>query len=91
VEELSPLMTNSLPMARMMALGVLARIGDRAAVEAIVSMLRDPHETIRWRVRSTLRHLTGQKLGADPAAYEKWWAENKGTYVPRPMQTRRSY
>jgi Uncharacterized protein conserved in bacteria (DUF2330)/HEAT repeats len=84
LDEVTPLMTNSLPIARMIALGSLARIGDKAAVERMVSMLHDPNEAIRWRVRSDLRRATGQKLGADPDAYEKWWAENKETFTPRP-------
>jgi hypothetical protein len=88
VEELTPLMTNSLPMARLMALGALTRMANKAAVERIVSMLHDSNEAVRWRVRSALRRLTGQKLGADPAAYEKWWAENKDTYVPVVAQSR---
>jgi HEAT repeat protein len=88
LEDLDPLMTNSLPMARLMALGVLARMADKPAVGRIISMLHDPNEAIRWRVRSALRRLTGQKLGADPAAYEKWWAENKETYVPVIAQSR---
>ena len=82
LEDLNPLMTNSLPMARLMALGVLTRMADKPAVERIISMLHDPNEAVRWRARSSLRRLTGQKLGADPAVYEKWWAENKETYVP---------
>jgi hypothetical protein len=80
-EDVRPLMTNSLPMARLMALGVLARLANKAAVASIVSMLRDPNEAVAWRVRSSLRRLTGQKLGADPAAYENWWAKNKETFV----------
>jgi hypothetical protein len=81
LSDLAPLMTNSLPMARLMALGVLVRMADKSAVDGIVSMLHDPNEDIRWRVRSGFRRLTSQKLGADPAAYEKWWAENKDAYV----------
>lgn len=88
LEELTPLMTNSLPIARLMALGVLGRMADKPAVERIISMLHDPNEAVRWRVRSALRRLTGQKLGADPAAYEKWWAENKDTFVPVVAQSR---
>jgi HEAT repeat protein len=82
--ELAPLLTNSLPQVRMLGLGALLRTGDKAAVERIVSMLRDPNEAIRWLVRSNLRRLTGQKLGADPVAWEKWWAENKETFAPPP-------
>jgi hypothetical protein len=65
------------------ALGSLARIGDKPAVERMVSMLHDPNEAIRWRVRSNLRGASGQMLGADPAAYEKWWAANKETFTPQ--------
>jgi hypothetical protein len=83
LDEVTPLMTNSLPLARMMALGVLGQMGDKPAVERMVSMLHDPNEAIRWRVRSNLRRATGERLGADPAAYEKWWAENKETFTPR--------
>lgn len=83
--ELAPLLTNSLPMARLMGLGELTRIGDKTAVEQIVSMLHDPNEGVRWRVRESLRRVSGLKLGADAAAWEKWWAENKTTFSPRPM------
>jgi Uncharacterized protein conserved in bacteria (DUF2330) len=84
LDELAPLLANPLPQARLMGLGALARIGDKAAVDRIVASLHDPNEAIRWMVRSRLRQLTGQKLGADPAAWEKWWAENKETFVPQP-------
>ena len=82
--ELALLLTNSLPHVRLLGLGALLRIGDKAAIERIVASLRDPNEAIRWMVRSNLRRLTGQKLGADPAAWEKWWAENKETFTPPP-------
>jgi HEAT repeat protein len=84
LDELAPLFTNSLPMARMMGLGELVHIGDKKAVDRIISMLRDSNEGVRWYVRSDLRRLTGQLLGADPASYEKWWAENKEAFVPQP-------
>jgi HEAT repeat protein len=80
--DLAPVLTNSLPLARFMGIAALARMGDKAAIDHIVAMLRDPNEAIRWMVRSNLRRLTGQKLGADPAAWEKWWAENKETFTP---------
>jgi hypothetical protein len=82
LNEIEPLLTNSLLMARMMGFGALARIGGKDAVNRIVGMLRDPDEGIRWMVRARLRRLTGQKLGPDPAAYEKWWAENKKDFTP---------
>jgi HEAT repeat protein len=84
LKEIEPLLTNSLAMARMMGLGALAQIGDKEAVTRIVAMLRDSNEAVRWSVRSRLRQLTGQKLGSDPAAYEKWWAKNKNDFTPHP-------
>jgi HEAT repeat protein len=84
LNEINPLLTNSLVMARMMGLGALVEIGNKEAVERIVAMLRDSNEAVRWGARARLRRLTGQRLGPDPAAYEKWWAENKNNYTPPP-------
>ncbi len=80
-DEIDPLLTNSAPRVRVVALNCLRGIGDKAAVDRIVSMLRDRDEGVRWRARSALRAITGQRLGADPAAYEKWWAENKESFT----------
>jgi HEAT repeat protein len=82
--ELEPLLTNPVVYARLRGLAALTQIGDKAAVDRIVAMLRDPNEAIRWNVRARLRLLTGRKLGPNPAAYEKWWAENKNKFTPRP-------
>jgi HEAT repeat protein len=81
VDELDPLLNNSLPMARLMALGELNRIKDKPAIDKMVAMLGDSNETVQWRVRNSLRRIWGQKLGADPAAYEKWWKENRDTFA----------
>ena len=80
LEELEPLLKNSLPIAQLMALGELNRIKDKPAIDRMVVMLRDPNENVQWRVRSDLRRIAGQKLGADPVAYEKWWKENRETF-----------
>ncbi len=82
LNEIEPLLTNSLAMARMWGLVPLTEIGDTKAVDRMVAMLRDPNEVVRHSVRAKLRHLTGQRIGADPAAWEKWWAENKNNYTP---------
>jgi len=88
LNEIEPLLTNSLGLARMMGLRALTQIGDKAAVERIVAMLQDPNEVVRWGVRARLRLLSGQKLGPDPAAYEKWWAENKNDFTAAPSSGR---
>ena len=84
LDEIEPLLTNSLAGARIMGVRSLTRIGDKRSVDRIVAMLRDPNDAIRWQTRCKLRLLTGQKLGPEPAAYEKWWAENKDNYTPPP-------
>jgi HEAT repeat protein len=81
LDEISRLLTNSLPMARRWGL-ILLRPNDKAAIDRIVSMLRDPNEGLRWLARDNLRRISGKKLGADPAAWEKWWAENRETFKP---------
>jgi HEAT repeat protein len=88
LDEIEPLLANSLVMARMMGLGALTQMGDKKAVDRIVAMLRDPNEAVRWNVRAKLRSLIQQKLGSDPAAYEKWWAENKNTCTLHPPPRR---
>jgi HEAT repeat protein len=84
LDEISPLLTNSLPMARLNGLVALLHLGDKAAMDRIIAMLRDPNEGLRWAVRTNLRRLSGKKLGPDPAAWEKWWAENRETFTPAP-------
>jgi hypothetical protein len=84
LEEVAPLVTNSLPPVRQAGLNELARIGGRQAMDQIVSMLRDPNEGVRFLARLKIRQITGQKLGPDPAAYEKWWKENRETFDPQP-------
>lgn len=85
VNDISRLLTNSLPMARLKGLIALLHIGDIAAMDRVVSMLRDPNEGIRWVVRQNLRRLTGLRLGSEAATWEKWWAENRESFAPKPV------
>jgi HEAT repeat protein len=82
LNELEPILTNSQVEARIIGLRPLALIGNREAVDRLVALLRDPNEVFRWMVRARLHWLTGQSLGSDPAAWEKWWAENKNDFTP---------
>jgi HEAT repeat protein len=84
LNEIEPLLTNSLGRARVSGLEFLGRMSGKEPIERLMAMLRDPNEVVRWTARADLRHLAGQKLGSDPAAYEKWWAENKKDFKPRP-------
>ncbi len=86
VNDISPRLTNSSPVVRGNGLTLLWQLGDRVATTRIVSMLRDPDEGLRWTARTALRVLSGEKLGADPAAWEKWWADNQDTFTPTPRR-----
>lgn len=89
IYEIESLLNNNLAMARMMGLEALADIGDKNAVDRIFAMLRDPNEGVRWNVRARLRRLTGQKLGPDTTAWEKWWDENIKSFTPQPLSRTR--
>jgi hypothetical protein len=89
VDELKPVLTNSLAAARYLGLEELARMRNKPAIDRIVAMLRDTNEGIRWTARSDFRIITKQMLGADPAKYEQWWAENRETFTPAPLADRR--
>jgi hypothetical protein len=41
-----------------------------------------PITTEIWDASVALTRLTGERLGANPAAWEKWWAANRWRYVP---------
>jgi HEAT repeat protein len=84
VDELKPILTNSLPTARYLGLEELARMRNKPAIDRIVAMLRDPNEGIRWTARADFRVITKQMLGADPAKYEQWWVENRESFTPAP-------
>ena len=90
LQEVETVLTNTLPVVRALGIGALTRLGDKSSVDRLVAMLRDPDEFVRWRVRSSLRYLSGLKLGPDPAAWEKWWTENKQDYTPTPRPGPRS-
>lgn len=81
-DDISPLLTNSLPLARVAGLVALLHIGSTAAMDRIVAMLRDPDKRLRWAARQNLRGLSGKKVGAKAAAWEKWRAENRETFAP---------
>ena len=52
---------------------------------------RSPEGKAASSQNASKHNLTGGDAflpGEDPAAYEKWWAENKDTYVPTPTQSR---
>jgi len=81
-EEAKPLLHNSLGMARMCGLAVLAIDANSQSVELAIPLLKDPEEAIRIRSHDLLTDLTGQNFPADrPEQWEKWWEQNKATFT----------
>lgn len=61
---------------------VLYQNADPQAVDLAMPLLQDPEIPVRAAAARTLRALTGQHFTYEQEAeWEKWWAENKGTFV----------
>jgi len=55
----------------------LGEIGDRRAMDALIAALGEESHGVRKNSLLALKKLTGQDLGEDPAAWQKWWDKNK--------------
>ncbi len=84
LDEIMALLTSRSPALRADGLIFLLGLRDRPGTAQIVAMLRDPDEAVRSQARRFLRMLSGQELGPEPEAWEKWWAQNKDTFTPVP-------
>jgi hypothetical protein len=51
----------------------LGAIRERRALEALVARVRHPDPCVRASARESLVRLTGEDLGTDPGAWERWW------------------
>ena len=54
---------------------------DRDAVDILVRALRTPDARAREAALRTLRKISGQDLGEDPAAWESWWNAARATFT----------
>jgi HEAT repeat protein len=82
-DELAPLLRSDSMLARLTGLSVLQRLdNDKAAIEMILPLLRDPEQRVRGRAWKLLEKLSGQEIPADqPDQWEKWWLENKSALI----------
>ena len=81
-EHLTPLLQNPLMEARLAALTDLQRLGNKASIDIVIPLLRDPAQPVRGRAWRLLRELTGQEFRQDqPDQWEQWWAENKIAFM----------
>jgi len=52
------------------------------AIEILLASLRSDRPTVRKTAAVQLRNLTGQELGEDAEAWERWWAGHRDEYRP---------
>jgi HEAT repeat protein len=57
---------------RKRSLEALHRLKSDAAVGGLIELLGSPHEDVPQRADGVLKHITGQDLGSDRAAWEAW-------------------
>jgi len=79
--EARPLLQNSLPMVRLIAINVLYQNMNSESVDLALPLLKDQEEFVRIRARDMLADMTGRDFSTQPEPWEKWWAENKSSAV----------
>ena len=57
----------------------LGRLGVTSAVPALVATLGDEHWSVRKSAVASLRAITGQELGGEPAKWRTWWEGQAGS------------
>lgn len=83
--EAKPLLQNPAWMVRLLGLRVLNEDCNNESVELAMPLLREKEPFMRERTCALLTLLTGQNIPADqPERWEKWWSENKATFVVDP-------
>jgi hypothetical protein len=86
--EAKPLLENSLWAVRLSGLLILYNNMNSDSVELALPLLRDKEDYLRARARDMLADMTGQDFSVEASGqWEKWWAENKTTFVPNRNQT----
>ena len=50
---------------------------DKAAVPALLRMIKDNNPTIRLEAQKSLQQISGESIGDDQAAWINWWLKNR--------------
>jgi len=77
-EDLTPLLHNSLTMARLAGLQLFRELGDKDSIGDLIPLLRDPEPRVQSRAWALLKTLSGEQIPqAQPDQWAQWWARNK--------------
>ncbi len=55
----------------------LAQMGDQSGVPILIELLDAEQAEVRNYAEKLLERITGEKLGRDPQAWEKWWKDRE--------------
>lgn len=61
---------------------VLARLGDRSGVPALIGLLDADQSLLRDYALRLLEEITGQRLGKDRSRWEAWWSTQPEDRIP---------
>lgn len=62
---------------RMTAARSLGMIDDPRVIDPLIEALKDESHGVKKNAALSLKIRTGQDFGKDPAAWQKWWEQNK--------------
>jgi len=76
------------PVASVLAEEALLTLGRTELVPVWIRSLRSTDRVRRGRAAGRLQAVTGETLGLDPAAWERWWSANRGRFRLEPARAR---
>jgi hypothetical protein len=59
----------------------MGKIESPKAVKLLIFALKDQDAGVRQAAAKSLQQITGQDFGEDQAKWNKYWEENKGTFI----------
>jgi hypothetical protein len=55
--------------------------GDPRAVEPLIAALKDEKFQFKARAAEALKKITGKDFGQKPEEWQKWWMENRESFL----------
>ncbi len=81
----------AMPATRQAAVGVLGKMPQKAAAQALIDLLASDTEIVRQEALAALAELTGQRVGGDVLHWRAWWDQQKDRTEPQWLAARSAY